>query len=221
MVTKLTFPSGRFPDFIAGLLKAIGCHHNVVAGWLCLYIYARVRRIEARVNNLLEQLRAGTYRAPRQRTRNPDAPRNERPKPDRRAWVFKNIASMVPADARKPGGRFGWVNRLLHDPTRPGAHIYTGPASAGFLQMILQQDAEIQEFAKTCPALARQLRPLYHMLGLKPPEYLKLPPRPRKPRPKKEPRPKRETFVPYKYAMRTGPIFGERLRRFGKKTSKW
>ena len=33
---------------------------------------------------------------------------------------------MVPADARRPTG-FAWMNRLLQDPARPGAHLYTGP----------------------------------------------------------------------------------------------
>jgi hypothetical protein len=57
------------------------------------------------------------------------------------------------------------------------------------------------------------------MLGVTLPVYLKLPPRPRKPRPPKPE--KREKFAPYTYAMRTGPTFGERLRRFAKKASKW
>ena len=221
MINNAASPPGRFPGFIDGLLKAIGCHNKVVAGWLCLYIFTRVRRIEARVNKLLEKLRAGTYRAPKPRApRSPDAPRKERPKPDPRAWVFPNIASVVPADARKPGGGFGWVNRLLQDPARPYTHIYTGPASAGFLHIILQQDAEIREFARTCPALARQLRPLCHMLGLTPPDYLKLPPRPRKPRPPKPPRVKRAKqakFAPSPSAKRTVPLFSARRLRFAKK----
>jgi hypothetical protein len=56
------------------------------------------------------------------------------------------------------------------------------------------------------------------MLGLKPPhmpEYIKLPPRPPKPQ-----REKPEKPVTYKYWMRPGPIFGERLRRFAKKSSR-
>jgi hypothetical protein len=72
--------------------------------------------------------------------------------------------------------------------------------------------------------LARHLRALCHMRGLKRdhvPEYLRLPPHPRKPRPPKPQREKPEKLVPYKYWMRTGPIFGERLRRFAKKSSKW
>jgi hypothetical protein len=58
------------------------------------------------------------------------------------------------------------------------------------------------------------------MLGIPVPELIRLPERPRQPRPPKPPKPPREKaekFVPYKYWMRTGPIFGERLRRFGRK----
>jgi len=225
MLNKVVFPSGCFPDFIAGLLKAIGCHNNVVTEWLRLYMHTRVRRIEARINKLLEKLRAGIYRAPTPRTRNPDAPlpdapRKERPKPDPRAWVPRNIATIIPADARMPRG-FAWMNRLLRDPANPTTHIYTGPGAAGHLDTILQQDVEIQEFAKACPALARQLRALGHMLGVKLPDYLKLPKRPRKPRP---PRPKREKpkkFKIYKYWMRSAPLGAARLLRLRKKTSKW
>ena len=43
----------------------------------------------------------------------------------------------------------------------------------------LLQDPELAVFCNTCPALARQLRPLCHMLGIQLPDYLKLPPRPR------------------------------------------
>ena len=224
MEPKFNPYTGRFPDFIAGLLTAIGCHNRVVAGWLCLYMHSRIRRIEARITKLLEKLRAGTYRAPNPRAPNPDAGAKPEPaKRDPRAWVPANIASVVPADARKPRG-FAWMLRLLQDPAHPGAHRYTGPMSAGFLIDILHGDPEIQHFAKTCPALARALRPLCHMLGIMPkyvPNYLKLPPRVRKPRPPKPPRQKREKIVLRPYAMRPGPMFGERLRRFGKKTSRW
>ena len=178
-------------------------------------MHIRVRRIEARVGKLLEKLRAGTYRAPKPRPPKPDAasegqsdaPRKEPAKRDPRAWVPVNIATIVPADARMPR-RFGWMASL----------------GAGQLTDILHNDREIQDYAKSCPALARALRPLCHMLGIKSdqvPDYLKLPPCPRKPRPPKPKREKAKKFVIYKYWMRTGPVFGERLKRFNKKTSKW
>ena len=48
------------------------------------------------------------------------------------------------------------------------------------------------------------------------------PARPSKSRPPKPPRPreKPKKLVSYKYGMRTGPIFGERLRRFGAEKSR-
>jgi len=215
MINQAVYQSGRFSDFIVSLLSAIGFHNKVVPGWLCLYMHIRVRRIEARVGKLLEKLRAGTYRAPKPRPPKPDAasegqsdaPRKEPAKRDPRAWVPVNIATIVPADARMPR-RFGWMASL----------------GAGQLTDILHNDREIQDYAKSCPALARALRPLCHMLGIKSdqvPDYLKLPPCPRKPRPPKPKREKAKKFVIYKYWMRTGPVFGERLKRFNKKTSKW
>jgi len=152
-------------------------------------MYARLRRIEARVTKLLEKRRAGTYRASAPAI--PTPPARPPPKRDPRAWVFPEHRQNRPRRRCKPAG-FGWMNRPLP---------YNGPG--------------IQAFAKTCPALARQLRPLCYMLGVTLPVYLKLPPRPRKPRPPKPE--KREKFAPYTYAMRTGPTFGERLRRFAKK----
>jgi hypothetical protein len=80
------------------------------------------------------------------------------------------------------------INRLLQDHARPGADMYTGPMSVGFLIDILHHDQEIQEFAKSCPALARALRSLCHMLGIRQglvPDYLKLPPSPAQAAPEK------------------------------------
>ena len=88
----------------------------------------------------------------------------------------------------------------------------------------LLKDPELIAAIQAAPALARPLRGLCHMLGIPVPELIRLPERPRKPRPPKAPKPPREKpkkFKIYKYWMRTGPIFGERLRRFGKKSSKW
>jgi hypothetical protein len=223
MINQAVYQSGRFSEFIVSLLSAIGSHNNVVPVWLYMYMHTRVRRIEARVGKLLDKLRAGTYRAPKPRTPNPDAPTGDAPakqpaKRDPRAWVFPNIASTVPADARMPRG-FGWMNMLLRHPAR--VNMYSGPHSAGYLTDLLHQDQEIRDYAKSCPALARALRPLCHMLGIRQallPDYLKLPKRVRKPRPPKPKREKPKKFKIYKYWMRSGPIFAERQRRFGKKT---
>ena len=74
MISQPVYQSGRFSDFIASLLSAIGFHNKVVPGWLCLYMHTRIRRIEARVGKLLEKLRAGTYRAPKPRPPGPAPP---------------------------------------------------------------------------------------------------------------------------------------------------
>jgi hypothetical protein len=125
----------------------------------------------------------------------------------------------MPADARLPT-KFAWLHHLLHD----NARRYTGPAAGGLLRDLLQADPEIAEFAKTCPALARHLHALCHMLGLKPPhmpDYIKLPPRPRKPRSPKPQREKPEKLAIYKYWRRPRLLPADRLRRFAKKSSKW
>ena len=139
--------------------------------WLLTLLFLRVERLRNRVLALMEKLRAGTYRAPRPRTPRPETA----PKRERRHFPA-HLAQIMPADARLPT-KFAWLHHLLHD----NARRYTGPAAGGLLRDLLQADPEIVEFAKTCPALARQLRALCHMLGLKPPhmpEYIK-PPRAR------------------------------------------
>ena len=88
----------------------------------------------------------------------------------------------------------------------------------------LLNDPELIAAIQAAPALARPLRGLCHMLGIPVPDLIRLPERPRKPRPPKPPNPPREKakkFAIHKYWMRTGPMFGERQRRFGKKTTRW
>ena len=88
----------------------------------------------------------------------------------------------------------------------------------------LLTDPELIAAIQAAPELARPLRGLCHMLGIPVPDLIRLPERPRAPRPPKPPKPPREKpkkFKIYKYWMRTGPIFGDRLRRFSKKTPRW
>ena len=157
----------------------------MVPGWLCFFIQVRVQRLGNRIAALLGKLRAGTYRAPRPRVRAPET------KPRDRNLIAPSIASALPAGIRLPT-RFAWMRRMLPHRDRP----YTVGGSAVFLEFLLDQDTELQGYARTCPALARQLRPLCHMLGVRLPDYLKLPPRdrtkprqPRQPRAPRKPRP--------------------------------
>ncbi len=64
-----------------------------------------------------------------------------------------------------------------------------GPA-AGFLLDLLHNEPDTRRFVAEVPRAARLLRPLCQALGQRPPDWLALPPRPRKPRAPK-PRPER------------------------------
>ena len=205
--TPRTMPE-RFAWIMDALFWAMTEKHALVPDWFLHLATRRIRRFGDRVSRVLAALAAGTYRAPRPRTPRPETA----PKRERRHFPA-HLAQIMPADARLPT-KFAWLHHLLHD----NARRYAGPAAGGMLRDLLQADPQIAEFAKTCPALARHLRALCHMRGLKPPhlpEYIKLPPRPPKPQ-----REKPEKPVTYKYWMRPGPIFGERLRRFAKKSSR-
>jgi hypothetical protein len=68
----------------------------------------------------------------------------------------------------------GWVTHMAPPCAEAG----------GWLHYFLQRD-DMPAFLAAVPRAGRLLRPLCHMLGVTPPEYLKLPPRPRKPRKRK------------------------------------
>jgi hypothetical protein len=226
MSTQPPAQVGRFPEFFASLISAIGYHADVVPTWLYVLMQRRVLCIRDRILALMEKLRVGTYRAPTPRVPRPETTGTAQEPAKKRAprrHFPEHLTHMMPADARLPT-KFAWMTRLLRNTSRPWPHLYNGAASTELLQHLLQADPEIQEFAKTCPALAGQLRALCHMLGLKPPHipaYLALPPRPRKPRPPKLKREKAEKFVIYKYWCRPRLLPADRLRRFAKKSSKW
>jgi hypothetical protein len=92
-----------------------------------------------------------------------------RPRPARRA-----PAKPKPQPAPRLTRAFGWVNR----------HIPESAPPSGMLDALLR-DPETQNFAAAAPQAGRLLRPLCRALGLVPPAWLRLPPRPRKPRPEK------------------------------------
>ena len=186
MQSNPAFSPGRFPDFIKGVLSAIGYHNHVVPGWLRMLMSARIRRIGQRIANLLKLLAAGTYRQPRLRT---DHPRTSAPKTSQRPRddippSLRNSPN-IPEGARLPH-RFAWMSYLLRAKDR--AHLIGGATE--LLRMMLE-NTELQAHCAACPALGRQLRPLCHMLGIKLPAYLKLPPRARKPRAPRRPGPPR------------------------------
>src|ERR1019366_7854288 len=102
MATSPATSPGRFPEFIKGLISAIGTQNRLVPGWLCLFMQVRVQRIGNRIAHLFEKLRAGTYRVARPRVRAPETTARVR------THIPPNIRSAVPADARIPR-RSAWV----------------------------------------------------------------------------------------------------------------
>ena len=93
-----------------------------------------------------------------------------------------------------PPTSFAWLLRML-----PGTEV---AVARNWLKTLLDE-AETQSLIASHPTLARSLRPLCHMVGLKPPGYLKLPSRPRTrrapsptPPPKKPPKNPRKIWRP-------------------------
>jgi hypothetical protein len=97
------------------------------------------------------------------------------PSPRRRTHAPRRTAPGL----RLPRG-FAWAHHRLPEAAPP----------AGMLESLLLNEAETRRFVEEAPQAGRYLRPLCQALGIAQPEWLKLPPRPRKPRAPK-PRPER------------------------------
>ena len=161
----------RLGFIIALLVRAVAGRNafDRSAGPLHILIVGRLRRLQLRFLALFARVQAGTLllRPPRPqppRSRDPDLSPPERP-------------------AEKPELRlprkFGW---LVHGLT-PFAESYRCEAAgcrAGVLSLL--EDPQMLALIQTAPQAGRILRPLCHMLGIKPPPILKLPPRPGRPR---------------------------------------
>ena len=123
-----------------------------------------ILRVAQRFQSLHEAWRAGTLKPLRPKR----PPAATRPKPP----------------GASPRLRFprahGWVNHRVRE----------AASSAGMLHMLLQ-DEEARAFVAAVPRAGRLLRPLCAALGIAQPDWLRLPPRPRMPRPKNPPRPRR------------------------------
>ena len=202
----------RFAWIMDALFCAIWENYQVLPEWFFHQATRRIRRFGDQVNRILAALQAGTYRAPKPRGPRKPAPPPEAAIPD--APIAAELPQAAPATTppeRLPRRR-GWLAQAM-------AGRYGGSQFEHLLK-----DPELIAAIQAAPALARPLRGLCHMLGIPVPELIRLPERPRKPRQPKAPKPPREKpkkFKIYKYWMRTGPMFGDRLRRFSKKTSKW
>ena len=119
---------------------------------LCQSLNRRLIRLMDRLRTLIVR---GPLppRPPRATPRNPPA---NPPKPDTTEFY--------------PPTNFGWLAFMF-----PGSDI---SAKRSHL-LILLDEPETQSLITSHPMLARSLRPLCHMLGIKPPACLKLPRRPR------------------------------------------
>lgn len=154
----------------------------------------RLVRVQRRFQALYAAWRAGTLR--------PTTPR--RPRPQAEPAPEPRTAPAAPALPRA----FGWMVRRAPE---------AGPAAGHLEQLVL--DEETRRFVAAVPRAGRHLRPLCRALGLVPPDYLRLPPRPRAPRPPRRspgpsPRPRSAFHDP---AIRWRPWEKRAARSFLKK----
>jgi hypothetical protein len=195
------------PERFAWIMDALFCamreRYMRLPDWFIQKAQRRIRRFGNQITRIVAQLQAGTYRAPR-----PRSPRKTAAPPPAAAPDAPVPAETPPATPpeRLPRRR-GWLAQAM-------ARTYGG----GQLEHLLN-DPDLIAAIQAAPALARPLRGLCHMLGIPVPDLIRPTERPRKPRSPKPKREKAEKFVPYKYWRRTGPMFGERLRGFGRKKS--
>ncbi len=153
-------------------------------------IIEKVRGAGERFERLLQRIEAGTF-TPRYRAKAPAAdPTAETPTPPKR----QKSPSALPI-------KFGWLRGLVWD---------TGPFGPALENLF--QDPEMTAVLEKAPReFGRILRPLYWMLGAKPPPVIAWPRKPRQPRaPRpKTPRPKtarRKTPRGYNAAVQGPPL---------------
>ena len=170
-VPPIIFPLTFLPDVIitnsmSGLTISQRLSRIVVSLSQSLNIYApRVnmpfalcQSISRRLIRLHDRLRVLIVRGPMPVRHKRATPRNPPTNPK------------TSTDELHPPNNFGWLAFMF-----PGSDI---SAKRSHL-LILLDEPETQSLITSHPLLARSLRPLCHMLGIKPPACLKLPPRPR------------------------------------------
>jgi hypothetical protein len=129
----------------------------------------RVWRLKQRLEALYNRFRTGTL--PARRAQPSRAGQAAKPWPAR-VYVSGKRAWLVAICGWQTAGAAGQLQHWLTHPDMPN-------------------------FLAVAPQAGRHLRPLLHALGLQCPDYLKLPPRPRKPRvPKASPKPGRPRQTP-------------------------
>ncbi len=165
--------AGRLAPTIKGLIQAFGnvaVQRPALAPILQL-LYLRLFALVGRIDRLATRLRDGTLPKPRHRApKSPTAPNPARP----------------PA-LRLPSGR-GWLFHIAQRVAQwaPNVEIYVN-------------HSDVIALAAAAPQAGRLLRPLCRLLLVPIPEHIRLPPRPRKPRPLKpraEPLPPLSSHTP-------------------------
>jgi hypothetical protein len=144
---------------------------------LTAMVYARMSRglsrlplLLARIDRLALRWRQGTLPKPRARTPRIAPPPAPAAYP---APAPHPTPAPPPTRARDPS-RHGWL-----------AHAYPAAWSTGSqIEHLLATDPDLRALAAATPQAGRLLRPLCRMLGATIPDWLRLPPRPRRPRPR-------------------------------------
>jgi hypothetical protein len=154
----------RFAWLIDGLCRVIGndAYRRRVDAVLVLEIWNRIRRLSERFLTVVARVQSG--RLPRRRKEkhpHPDRsalrsdPPRERERGKRAVVAAEGSAVRLPRD-------FGWIRSLL-----PETAQY-----AGVLAYLLR-DPEMAALLEKAPEAGRMLRPLCHLLGVRPPEILR------------------------------------------------
>ena len=153
----------RLGRIVSSLIEGLNLHAPRLRMPIALHrhISGRLWRLHARLRHLI--------------ARGPIAPRPPRTTPRvTPCATVKNAGKPVPTLDFYPPGHFGWLSRLLHHTQAPAARSWLSH---------LLDEPETQALITAHPTLARSIRPLCHMLGLKPPACLHHTPRPRAKRP--------------------------------------
>ena len=139
-------------------------------------ILNRMSRANQRIQRLMARLATGTWKAPKARAKREAAPPRE-PRPKKPYISQAN----------------GWIGQtygyFIRGYFALAEHTLTKPETQALLADLPPEALK---------SLGRNVRPLCRLFGITPPECLRLPPRPRKPRPKSKRKPK-----PRKLRLRT------------------
>jgi hypothetical protein len=124
-------PSAPVAQRLAGicnaLIRALGANHRGLPLWAIAFLQGKLLRLRTRATALFDKLAAGTYRAPRARTRAPAPPRPPAPiQAPRLPGLLLQLAPNAAAEAAS-------LRTLLEDPDL-AAHAAAAPALGRLLR---------------------------------------------------------------------------------------